>query len=236
MSSSPRDGLGERLAERVHENWANERRRQGWQPGPKRNDDLKQHPSLIPYEELSADEKKVDLAVSQGVLDALGELGLRVVPHSFDTFREYEFIAASTQFLTERRQAAALTYLTVNTAIFGVIGFLIEKTSQTAVSLALSSVPLIAVGAISCVVWWRALQHYRTLIGWRYDQLMAIEKSEAMSGSRQLYTREWEHRDPRVDRKGFPFSALEAALPKLFMALYVAYAIGLALNIRGWKF
>ena len=132
MSSSPRDGLGERLAERVHENWANERRRQGWQPGPKRNDDLKQHPSLIPYDELSADEKKVDLAVSQGMLDALDELGLRVMPHNFDTFREYEFIAASTQFLTERRQAAAHTYLTVNTAIFGVIGFLIEKTSQTA--------------------------------------------------------------------------------------------------------
>ena len=57
-----------------------------------------------------------------------------------------------------------------------------------------------------------------------------------MSGSRQLYTREWENRDPQVDRKGFPFSALEAALPKLFMALYVAYALGLALNIRGWKF
>ena len=65
---------------------------------------------------------------------------------------------------------------------------------------------------------------------------MVIEKAESMSGSRQTYTREWEHRDSQAHRKGFPFTTLEAALPKVFLGLYMAYAIGLMLVVRGWTF
>lgn len=228
------DDLPEQLAERTHENWAAVRRRQGWQHGPARNDERKEHPSLVPYESLSEAEKTVDREVAQGVITALADLGYQVSPRNFETFREYEFIAHSTQFLTERRQSAAHTYLTVNTAIFAILGLLIEKVQLKGITLLIASSPLLLVGLISCGVWQRALKHYRSLTDWRYRQLMLIENRDDMRGSHRLYTREWNEFDEKIRDRGFPFSKLEAALPLLFALLYVAYVIGLVLVLAGW--
>ena len=235
MNLAPRAGdLRERLAERTHENWVAARRQQGWTHGVARNDALKEHPSLVQYSALSEDEKQIDRAVSEGLLTALHDLGFQVTARGFDAFREYEFIAQSTQFLTERRQAAAHTYLTVNTAIFAILGVLIERVA-TGGTLVLAGLPLLVAGAISSVVWNAALQRYRSLIDFRYRQLMEIEKGDAMSGSHRLYTREWNEYDDGVRRRGFPFSTLESLLPKLFLGLYGAYTLGLLVaRQRGW--
>jgi hypothetical protein len=228
------DDLLERLAERTHENWAQARRHQGWTYGAERSDGRKEHPSLVPYSSLSDDEKRIDREVTGGVLMALNDLGFQVTPAGFDTFREYEFIAQSTQFLTERRQSAAHTYLTVNTAIFAILGVLIEKVGLTGWKLGLASLPLLVAGAISCLVWRKALQHYRSLIDFRYRQLMAIETTPAMSGSHGLYTREWNEYDSARSGQGFPFSKLEALLPILFLGLYAVYLIVLLVVIVRW--
>ena len=52
--------LAELIAENVHEVWARNRIAQGWTLGNVRNDELKQHPCLIPYDELTEDEKHFD--------------------------------------------------------------------------------------------------------------------------------------------------------------------------------
>lgn len=52
--------LVEQMSENVHEVWAKTRIDQGWTYGPKRNDAQKEHPSLIPYDKLSEEEKKLD--------------------------------------------------------------------------------------------------------------------------------------------------------------------------------
>ena len=49
--------LVEALARNVHEVWAAGRLEDGWVLGEERNDALKQHPCLVPYEELSEEEK-----------------------------------------------------------------------------------------------------------------------------------------------------------------------------------
>ena len=33
---------------------------EGWKYGPERNDDRKEHPGLVPYEQLSETEKEID--------------------------------------------------------------------------------------------------------------------------------------------------------------------------------
>src|SRR5271155_1812092 len=43
----------EELARDVHETWMRGRLSEGWKLGPERNDSLREHPSLIPYEQLS---------------------------------------------------------------------------------------------------------------------------------------------------------------------------------------
>lgn len=49
--------LTEALARNVHEVWAATRIAQGWRFGPERNDARKEHPCLIPYEELPEEER-----------------------------------------------------------------------------------------------------------------------------------------------------------------------------------
>ncbi len=52
--------LIERLAENSHDIWARQRIKDGWVYGPERNDTNKEHPDLVPYNELPEDEKKYD--------------------------------------------------------------------------------------------------------------------------------------------------------------------------------
>ena len=52
--------LVEEMSKNVHEVWADTRIRQGWTYGEQRNDELKTHPCLIPYEELPEEEKEYD--------------------------------------------------------------------------------------------------------------------------------------------------------------------------------
>lgn len=70
--------LTEQLARNAHEVWAQERLRQGWHFGPRRDDQRKEHPSLIPYEQLSEDEKTFDRNTAMGTLKAMLALGYHI--------------------------------------------------------------------------------------------------------------------------------------------------------------
>lgn len=54
------ESLVEEMAKNVHEVWAQTRISQGWSFGEERNDAAKKHPCLVPYEELSEEEKTYD--------------------------------------------------------------------------------------------------------------------------------------------------------------------------------
>lgn len=79
MSTFNLDDLIEQLAERVHEAWVRERESQGWTVGPVRSDELKQHPSIKPYAELSESEKQLDRASVRATVKAIQSLGYQVV-------------------------------------------------------------------------------------------------------------------------------------------------------------
>lgn len=70
--------LTESIAKNVHEIWAQSRLEQGWCFGNKRNDDLKQHPGLIPYEELTEIEKSYDRNTAIGTLKLIYKLGFKI--------------------------------------------------------------------------------------------------------------------------------------------------------------
>lgn len=78
--SSELNELVERVAENVHELWAQQRMKDGWTWGPKRDDAAKQHPGLIPYSELSDSEKEYDRITTRGVMKSILALGYRVEP------------------------------------------------------------------------------------------------------------------------------------------------------------
>ena len=70
--------LVELLARNVHDLWAQERLAQGWTYGPARDDSTKQHPCLVPYEQLPESEKTYDRHVVVGTLKAIVAFGYHV--------------------------------------------------------------------------------------------------------------------------------------------------------------
>lgn len=74
--------LIEQMAKNVHEVWAATRIKQGWTYGEQRNDELKTHPCLIPYEELPEKEKEYDRNTSISTLKLIVKLGFQIVHSS----------------------------------------------------------------------------------------------------------------------------------------------------------
>lgn len=72
------NGLIEEMAKNVHEVWAYGRIQQGWSYGEERNDKLKTHPCLIPYEELSEQEREYDRNTALSTLKLISKLGFKI--------------------------------------------------------------------------------------------------------------------------------------------------------------
>lgn len=70
--------LTELLAKNAHDNWARERFSEGWSLGPIRDDANKEHPCLVPYDQLPDLEKKYDRKTAMETLKAIIALGYRI--------------------------------------------------------------------------------------------------------------------------------------------------------------
>jgi len=76
--SSELMALVETLACNVHENWAAMRMKQGWKYGEKRNDHKKEHPFLVPYNELPEEEKDYDRLTAMETVKVILGMGWRI--------------------------------------------------------------------------------------------------------------------------------------------------------------
>lgn len=70
--------LVEQIAKNVHEVWAQSRMEQGWTYGEERSDALKQHPCLVPYEQLPEIEKAYDRDTALGTLKFICKMGFKI--------------------------------------------------------------------------------------------------------------------------------------------------------------
>jgi len=67
--------LVERLAQNNHDHWARKRIEEGWRHGAARDDNTKEHPDLVPYEQLPESEKEYDRRTVVEALKAIVALG-----------------------------------------------------------------------------------------------------------------------------------------------------------------
>lgn len=70
--------LTEKIAENVHENWSAGRIAQGWTYGEKRDDVKKTTPCLVPYSELTEQEKEYDRVTALQTLKLIVALGYQI--------------------------------------------------------------------------------------------------------------------------------------------------------------
>ena len=76
------DELTERLAKNVHEVWAQERLKEGWRLGPERDGATREHPNLLPFEDLPEFEKDYDRRTAIETLKMIVALGYTIHPPS----------------------------------------------------------------------------------------------------------------------------------------------------------
>lgn len=70
--------LTELIAENVHENWAKGRVDNGWTYGEERNDKNKTTPCLVPYDQLSEEEKEYDRKTAIETIKLIVALGYKI--------------------------------------------------------------------------------------------------------------------------------------------------------------
>lgn len=70
--------LIELLARNTHEVWAQQRIAEGWKYGEERNDEQKEHPCLVPYDELPESEKVYDRNTAMETLKVIKLLGFEI--------------------------------------------------------------------------------------------------------------------------------------------------------------
>ncbi len=70
--------LTELLARNAHDNWARQRMLEGWRYGANRDDKKKEHPCLVPYEQLPDSEKEYDRKSAMETLKAIIAMGYDV--------------------------------------------------------------------------------------------------------------------------------------------------------------
>lgn len=70
--------LKELLAKNTHEVWAEGRIKDGWTYGETRDDNKKQTPCLVPYEDLSEEEKEYDRKTAMETLKLIVKLGYKI--------------------------------------------------------------------------------------------------------------------------------------------------------------
>ena len=70
--------LVECLAKNNHDHWAQKRLDEGWRHGHRRSDHEKEHPDLVPYDELPESEKEYDRKTVLEALKAIIALGYEI--------------------------------------------------------------------------------------------------------------------------------------------------------------
>jgi len=141
-----------------------------------------------------------------------------------DKFEEYKLHLERAQKLSERRQTTTQTYLTINTAIFGAVAFIVKDSEFSGWPLALIALPLFAVGILACAIWLNSIQKVELFLDWQYNRLREIEKK--IPGSSEILGKENEkfYEPQEGGKKKFSFSLQEAWLPRLLIILFVLYA------------
>jgi hypothetical protein len=81
------DALVERLARRAHDVWGAARLAEGWRWGPQRDDARREHPCLVPFDALPAEEQEYDRRVVRSTLQAVLQEGWTLQPPGVDRAR-----------------------------------------------------------------------------------------------------------------------------------------------------
>jgi len=124
---------------------------------------------------------------------------------------QYKLYVEMTDRISQRRMIANSYFLSLNSAILGFIGYLMTKEMIGYLSL------LAVAGIMLTALWYSIILSYRTLnrVKWRVVHQIEIQLPI------QPYHAEWKIMQTEADLKYHPISHVEAAVPWVFLFLYL---------------
>lgn len=135
------------------------------------------------------------------------EYGAEYKSHCLEIYKLY---VEKADAISARRQTANSFFLTLNTTILGISGYLI--TSDTGAKLLLG-----VAGVLLCIFWFRLIRSYKQLNSAKFKVIHEMEKELPFSP----YDAEWILIDSRQGRKSYlPFTTIEMAVPLVFFAFH----------------
>ena len=129
---------------------------------------------------------------------------------------QYKIYINSEEKISDRRQKSNEFFLTLNSALVVLLGFIGTKGKGMKIDyiLLLASVSGIAI----CYLWYRIIYSYKCLNSGKFKVIHAIEKRLPLA----LYDTEWEALERGKNKKTYwPFSHIELFIPRIYTAIYL---------------
>ena len=133
----------------------------------------------------------------------------------------YHEYVASADRISDRRYTANTFFLSINTALLGVTGYMTGDGENMVWLAALA-------GILFSYTWKRLIASYKSLNGAKFDVIIALEQKLPVA----VYEAEWQRLERGMNKsKHIPFSVVESWVPMVFILLH---AIVFAANFMAW--
>ncbi|WP_204817607.1 RipA family octameric membrane protein [Corallococcus macrosporus] len=151
------------------------------------------------------------------------EYGAEYRSHLLDQYKMYIELMDK---VSERRQHANTFFLTINTALIGLLG--IAWPQGTPNSAIQWHVGVGLAGLSLCYSWNRLLRSYRGINQGKFDVIHAIEEYLPL----RLFAAEWTALGEGKDKKKYlPFTAIEPWVPWVFFALHLGILVAASVQL-----
>lgn len=138
---------------------------------------------------------------------------------------QYKMYVEMADRISQRRQSANTFFLSINTALVTLSGFLVRNVDKSCMVLWITLVGL--AGLIISYSWYRLLRSYRGLNSGKFRVIHEIEKSLPI----RPYDAEWMTIGKGRDKNLYlPFTYIETKVPWVFFGLYVALIVLVCIN------
>lgn len=160
--------------------------------------------------------------MSDTIKDTLINEGVSAPPAA--AMDQYKLYVESANQISARRLAANSFFLTINTALAALLGYMTSKENM-GLTLALLGVPI--AGMVLCYVWFRQIRSYRDLNAAKFKVIHVMEERFPF----KMFDAEWEAlgrgENPKQHKS---FSDTEKIVPWVFFFLHAAM-VGLVLKM-----
>jgi len=136
----------------------------------------------------------------------------------------YKVYNGSTENVSQKRQNTNSFFLSLNTGIIAILGFLLNKDTPSYLKYLYLLMPI--VGILSGIFWLKLVISYRQLNSGKYKTLSKIEEKLPFAP----FSEEWEILGKGNDhRKYHPLTNIEKGIPITFIAIFSSLFIYLLL-------